>query len=60
MFYVLWISMFYYMLNIKMTSQSLSNFFMELRAAGSVKFDNDCYLILLFNTFTLEVYCKVV
>ena len=43
--------MFYYILNIKMTSQSLSNFYIDLRAADSVKFDNDCYIILLLNTF---------
>ena len=30
------ISMFYYILNIKMMSQSLSNFFIELQAAGII------------------------
>ena len=34
-----------------MTSQSLSNFYIELRAVDSVKFDNDCYIILLLITF---------
>ena len=37
-----------------MTSQSLPNFCIELRAVGSVKFDNDCDVILLFNAFTLN------
>ena len=51
MYYVQWISMFNYIFNIKMTLQSLSNFYIELRAIDSVKFDNDCYIILLLNTF---------
>ena len=38
--------MFYYILNIEMTSQSLHNFCIELRAAGSVKFNNDRDIIL--------------
>ena len=38
--------MFYYILNIKITSQSLSNFSIELRAA--VKFDSDCDIIFMF------------
>ena len=41
--------MFYYILNIKITSQSFSNFCIELRAAGgsSVTFDNDCDVIFM-------------
>ena len=54
MFFVLWISILHYILNIKMTSQSLPNFCIELRAVGSVKFDNDCDVILLFNIFTFN------
>ena len=34
-----------------MTLQSLSNFYIELQAIDSVKFDNDCCIILLLNTF---------
>ena len=41
--------MFYYILTIKMTSQPLSNFCIELQAAGFVKFDNDCDVIFMFN-----------
>ena len=40
--------MFYYILDIKMTSQSLSSFCIELQASGFVKFDNDSDVILMF------------
>ena len=58
--------MFYYILNIKMTSQSLSNFTELLTVAhNSVqKFDNDCDVILMFKMLQnicfhgISVKCK--
>ena len=45
--------MFYYILNIKMTSQSFSNVCIEhepqaTAARSSVQFDNDCDVIFMF------------
>ena len=42
--------MFYYILNIQMTSQSLLNVVCnyETQASSSVEFDNDCDVIFMF------------
>ena len=50
--------MFYYILNIKMTSQSLSSFVWSYKqqANSCMKFDNDCDVIFMFKCNMTRYY----
>ena len=54
--------MFYHILNIKITSQSLSNFCIELPATGDVTGHrlswNKCFIIYRMNTAQYDAACR--